>query len=101
MIKIHRTKRVVKVDDRPVPLTPGEHELMVVLGMMDNKLASYDLLLLVTCKDRVQIPADKQALISRMFRLKRKLGEQHLECVRQSGYVLKGKVQFIGGSEDR
>lgn len=95
MIEIHRHKPVVYFDKKPVKLTRNEHSLIVALGMMDNKIVPHDILLDAICEGRVQIPADKDVLLTKMSRLKSKLGNVLLNK-RNLGYGLCGDVRFTG-----
>jgi DNA-binding response OmpR family regulator len=96
MIKIHRSKPVARVGDRSVPLTAAQHQLLISLGMMDNKLVSHQLLLEIMAEGRVQIPADKFVVQQHMSRLRKKIGPDRLQCRRQRGYILVGQVNFYG-----
>ena len=96
MIRIHRSKPLVYVGSARVSLTPDEHLLVTTLGMMDNRLVPHALLLEVMREHPVPIPADREALMLRMSRLKKKLGKSYLTCRRQLGYQLTGEVQFVG-----
>lgn len=96
MIRIHRRRPVVRLGERAVKLTPAEHELITVLGMMDNKLAPHGLLLDILCEGQVQITADQNVLHNRAVRLRRKIGQRHLQCRKHLGYILVGDVQFYG-----
>lgn len=89
MIRIHRSKPVVYVEGKPVKLTRREHLLLTVLGMMDNKLVAYDVLLDV-------VPDNLNALRLRVGRLKQKVGPDSLVCKREFGYILSGNVRFCG-----
>jgi DNA-binding response OmpR family regulator len=96
MIKIHRRRPVVRVGERTMKITRVEHALITALGMMDNKVTPREVLLDVMCEGRVQIPADHDVLMTRMSRLKQKIGSERLRCRRQVGYILIGDVQFYG-----
>ena len=96
MIQIHRSEPLTYVEDKPVKLTPAEHRMLITLGMMDNRIAPFDLLLDVKCEDRVQVPSDRQALASTLHRLRKKIGSNRLLCVKHRGYMLLGHVRFIG-----
>jgi DNA-binding response OmpR family regulator len=96
MLRIHRSQPVVYVGEARVSLTPMEHRLLVTLGMMDNRITPWEELMAVKCEDCVQIPSDRQALISSLYRLRKKIGWTHLRVVRFHGHMLMGDVQFIG-----
>jgi len=96
MIKIHRQRPVVRIGEQTVKLTRAEHELITVLGMLDNKLVSHQLLLDLLTEGQVQIPEDKEVLCARLARLKRKIGSNRVRCHRHHGYILIGDVQFYG-----
>lgn len=95
-LMIHRQERVVYVNGKPVELTRAEHSLLVTLGMMSNRLAPYDLILDIMCEGRVQIPADKEALISQIGKLRKKIGPDVVQTVKGNGYILSGDVRFVG-----
>jgi DNA-binding response OmpR family regulator len=94
-LQIHRRRPLVRVGARSVRLTPVEHELIVALGMLDNKLATHQLLLDVMTDGCVQIPADQQVLWNRIDRLRRKIGPEHLRGRPYHGYMLVGDVRFV------
>jgi DNA-binding response OmpR family regulator len=96
MICIHRSRPLVFVNGAPIRLTPNEHILLTALGMLDNKNASHDVLLDVVCEGRVRIDADMTVLRSRIARLRRKVGQSHIQNNHGQGYILVGDVQFIG-----
>jgi DNA-binding winged helix-turn-helix (wHTH) protein len=94
MIKIHPRRPLARVDQDYVKLSRAEYTLISALGMMDNKLVPHQLLLDIMFEDQVQIPADKDRLLQRMSRLRRKIGRDRLKCLRRQGYMLVGDVQF-------
>lgn len=94
-IRIHRQKRVVYVNGIPHRLTEEEYNLMVTLGIMDNRLVTTDVLLDVMCEGRVQIPADRDVLMTKVSRLRKRVGPA-LQNHRGRGYMLSGNVQFYG-----
>jgi DNA-binding response OmpR family regulator len=96
IIRIHRRKPVVVVGSEPVKLTRHEHALMVTLGMMDNRLVTHDVLLDVISEGRAQIPADRNVLHGKIYKLRDKVGAECLQTRQGLGYVLTGAVQFIG-----
>lgn len=90
MIQIHRYEPVIRRNGKTVNLTKIEHELLIALGMMDNKLVSQDLL------SDVIYAENKNVLLLRLTRLRKKIGTKSLKCVRGIGYILTGDVQFYG-----
>ena len=96
MIRIHRAKPLAHVDERAVRLTPTQYDLLTILGMMDNRLVSPDLLLELVWGSPVPLPADRHALWVQMSRLRRKLGRDWIRHRRYLGYQLNGPVEFYG-----
>jgi DNA-binding response OmpR family regulator len=96
MIKIHRSKPFASIDSRSVKLTKSEHALITTLGMMDNKITPHNLLLDVMCENCARIPDDKNALTSLIYRLRKKIGPEYLQCKLNHGYILAGEVHFVG-----
>ncbi len=95
-IRIHRSRPIVFVEDQAICLTKDEHTLLTALGMMDNKTAPHSLLLEVMCEGRTQIQADATVLRTKIARLRKKVGRDHLQNNHGQGYLLIGEVQFIG-----
>lgn len=98
MIRIHRSKPFVHVDQRRVRLSRAEHLLLTTLGMMDNKIMPMDLLLKTALTHPVTIDADRSLILQRISRLRRKIGPDHLQRL-PHGYILVGDVTFIGAAE--
>jgi DNA-binding response OmpR family regulator len=94
MIRIHRSRPLAQIGRRRVRLSQSEHQLLVVLGMMDNKVVTTDLLLDTALEHPVRLPVDRQLLFCRIARLKKKIGADRLQH-NGRGYVLVGDVQFF------
>lgn len=95
-VRIHRRKRVAYVNGVPHRLTPEEYDLMTALGIMDNRLASYEVLLDVMNEGKAKSRDDMNALRLRIGRMRLKIGPEVLICKREFGYILSGDVRFIG-----
>jgi DNA-binding response OmpR family regulator len=96
MLRIDRRRPLVRIGKRAVRLTKAEYELITALGMMDNKLTPREILLEVVSDGRRSLRSDKNILLLRILRLRRKIGSDRLRCQRQIGYILLGDVQFYG-----
>ena len=90
-VRIHRKRRTVYVNGIPHKLSQEEYDLVTAMGIMDNRLAPYDVLLDVMNDGR-----SMNALRLSVGRLRLKVGPQVLECKREFGYILSGDVRFIG-----
>lgn len=99
MIRIHRALPVAEIDQRLVALSRDEHRLLVILGMMDNRVTPRDLLLDAMCEGRARIAADQKLLIAKVCRLRKRIGAHRLKHVRRQGYILLGDVQFYENGE--
>jgi DNA-binding response OmpR family regulator len=100
-ISIDRSRMVVIIGSQQVQLSRNEYRLLVIMGMMDNKVVPIGLLLDAMSEGRVQIPADKQALVQRIGRLRKKIGVQSIGNIRDQGYILLGDIKFVGDPDDK
>ena len=95
MIQIHRHKPVMLRNGKQVKLTEIEHQLLITLGMMDNRIVPYKILLEdVWGVSSVDIKRDSSVLWQAIARLNSKV--KTIENRQSIGYILNGQVEFIG-----
>ncbi len=96
MIQIDRSSRFLYIDGKPVHLGMSEYDLMVSFAMMGNRVIPHDLLLEIALGSAIRLPNDKNALHSKISRLRKKMGADIIRAVR-IGYVYIGTpIEFIG-----
>jgi DNA-binding response OmpR family regulator len=95
VISIYRSQPVAEVGNQSIKLTRDEYRLLVLLGMMNHRLTPREFLLDELCKGRTRVLSDNNLLTIKICRLRKKLGRQYIQIVREQGYILAANVQFV------
>jgi DNA-binding response OmpR family regulator len=96
MIRIHRSNLMAMVGDKPVKLSPREHAVLTILGMMDNKNVHQNLIFELVWGCTPMGYDDMKILYGVIQRLRRKIGTDVIINRPGIGYELATRTEFIG-----